>query len=259
MLDLTWLQVFALLGSAVIALVGGRFVGGAVHRALYRHVLLTRTRVDDRFVLRLEGPFELGGIVLVWQVLVGLIALPPDALSFCRNIGHIGLLLALGFGAMRMIDTAVEYLQGRSTWISDQRLSHALLPLARRVVKIALGTIVGVMVLARMGYAVGPLLVLIAIVGGCVALAAHRPVENILAAYALMGDHGVREGDRVTLDSGVAGVIEQIGMYSTRLRTQSNSHVIVPNRRLADAQIERSFQRPSTRPLSVVTPRAVNE
>ncbi len=139
----------------------------------------------------------------VWQVLVSLIAMPPGAISFCRNVGHIGLLLALGFAAMRMIDTGVEHVQRHS---ADQRFAGSLLPLARRLVKLALGAMVGVMVLARMGYAVGPLLVLLAIVGGGIALAARRPVENVLAAYALMGDHGLREGDCVTLDHGVGPV-----------------------------------------------------
>lgn len=261
MLDLTWWQVIALVGSSVISAVGGRLLGAAVHRASYRRVLLTRSHMDDRFVLRLQAPLEVAGIVLVWQVLISFIALPLAVLSFCRNVGHIGLLLALGFAALRIVDTAVEHIGSHSKWIADQRLAHSLLPLARRIVKIAIGAVVAVMVLARMGYAVAPLLVLLAIIGGCIALAAYRPLENILAAYAILGDHGIREGDSVTLDHGVTGVIEQIGLYSTRLRTPSSTHVIVPNRRLADAQIERSFQRPSTRPLAVVTstPRAANE
>jgi MscS family membrane protein len=260
MLDLTWWQVFALLGAGIVALVGGRLLGGTLHRAVYRHFLLTRSRADDRFVLRLEGPFEVGGIVLAWQVLISLMNLAPGALAFCRNLGHLGLLAALGFAAMRMIDTGVEHITTRKSWITDQRLSDALLPLGRRVAKLAIGCVVAVMMLARMGYAIGPLLVLLAIAGGCIALAAHRPVENVLAAYALLGDHGVREGDKVTLDGGVTGVIEQVGLYSTRLRTQASTYVIIPNRKLADAQIERSFQRPTTRPLSVVQPpRAANE
>jgi small-conductance mechanosensitive channel len=253
MLDLTWWQPFVLLGFAVVAVVGGRLLGGALHRALYRRVLLARTRVDDRFLLRLETPFELGGVVLVWQVLVSFMDLPPAVNAFVRNIGHIGLLLALGWGAMRTIDTGIEHVAKNSKWIADQRLSHSLLPLARRIAKIIVGTLVAVMVLSRMGYATGPLLVVLAIYGGCLALAAHRPLENVLAAYAILGDHGIREGDTVTLDSGVRGTIELIGLYSTRLRTPSHTHVIVPNRKLADAQIERSFQRPQTRPLGVVS------
>jgi len=235
-------------------------LGGALHRALYRHALLTRSRADDRFVLRLEAPMQAAGIVLVWQVLVSLIALPPGALAFCRDLGHLGLLASLGFGAMRMVDTAVEHLALRRGLLADQRLSSSLLPLARRVVNIAIGCVVAVMMLARMGYAVGPLLVLLGIVGGCIALAAHRPVENVLAAYALLGDAGVRVGDTVTLETGVTGVIEQIGLYSTRLRTVAATQVIIPNHKVADAQIERALQRPTTRPLSVVSPpRAAKE
>ena len=253
MLELSWVQIVALLASAGVSVFGGRMLGGALHRALYRRVLLARTRVDDRFMLRLEGPFELGGVVLAWQVLVSFMDLPVSVNAFVRNVGHIGLLLALGWAAMRTIDTGVEHIATRSKWIADQRLSHSLLPLARRVTKIIVGVLVAVMVLARMGYATGPLLVVLAIVGGCVALASRRPLENVIAAYAILGDHGIREGDVVTLENGVRGTIEQIGLYSTRLRTTSSTQVILPNRKLADAQLERSFQRPQTRPLGAVS------
>jgi MscS family membrane protein len=175
-------------------------------------------------------------------------------ITFCRAVGHIGLLLALGWGAMRMIDTGVETLSMRSRWITNQRASQALLPLARRITKIVLGVLIGVMILARLGYSVGPLLVLIAIVGAAAALASHRPLENVLAAYAILGDHGIREGDTVRLDSGVVGDIELIGLYSTRIRTGEGSYVIVPNRKLADAQIERSVVRPETRVHPAVPP-----
>jgi small-conductance mechanosensitive channel len=253
MLELTWVQVLALLLSVGVSVIGGRLLGAALHRALYRRVLLARTRVDDRFLLRLEGPFEVAGIVLAWQVLVSLMDLPVSVNAFVRNVGHIGLLLGLGWAAMRTIDTGVEHIATRSKWIADQRLSHNLLPLARRITKIIVGVLVAVMVLSRMGYATGPLLVVLAIVGGCVALAAHRPLENVIAAYAILGDHGIREGDIVTLENGVRGTIDQIGLYSTRLRTTSSTQVIIPNRKLADAQIERSFQRPQTRPLGVIS------
>jgi len=254
MLDLTWWQVFALVGTAVVAVFAGRLVGNWAHRAVYRRVLLTRTSIDDRFVLRLEGPAECVGMVIVWQLFVSFGDYPLAVLDVCRAVGTIGLLLALGWGAMRMLDTGVELLAMRSRWITNQRASQALLPLARRITKIVLGVLIAVMVLARLGYSVAPLLVLLAVVGAAVALASHRPLENVLAAYAILGDHGIREGDTVRLDSGVVGDIELISLYSTRIRTGEGSYVIVPNRKLADAQIERSVVRPSTRAHAAVPP-----
>jgi MscS family membrane protein len=254
MLDLTWWQVLALVGSAAIAIFGGKLVGDGAHRALYRRTLMTRSSTDDQFVLRLKGPLEAFSAVVLWQVLISFVEYPASVIEFCRGVGHIGLLVAIGWGALRLIDTAVDSIAIRSRWISNQRASQALLPLARRIAKVVIGVLISVMVLARLGYSVGPLLVLLAIVGAALALASHRPLENVLAAYAILGDHGIREGDTVSLDSGVVGDIEAIGMYSTRIRTGEGSYVIVPNRKLADAQIERSVVRPATRVHPAVPP-----
>lgn len=254
MLDLTWWQVFALVGTLAVSVFGGRLLGSWAHHALYRRMLVTHSRVDDRFWFRLEAPLELVGGIAAWQLLVSFGDYPASVLAACRTIGHIALLIAIGWGAMRVIDTGVETVSIHSRWITNQRASQSLLPLARRIAKLVLGVLIGVMILARLGYSIGPLLVLLAIVGAALALAAHHPLENVLAAYAILGDHGIREGDTVRLDSGVVGDIEVIGMYSTRIRVGEGSYVIVPNRKLADAEIERSVVRPSTRVVAAVPP-----
>lgn len=252
MQDLTWWQAVGLLLAAVAAFFGGRYLGAAVYRLIYRHLLMASTSTDDRFVVKLAGPLEALGVVVVWQVLVTFFALAPDVLTFCRTIGHVGLLAAIAWGAARGVDAAFELFAPR--WVIDQRPARSLLPLARRIAKSVVVVVIALMVLAQLGFAIGPLLVLFAVVGAALALAAVRPLENVFAAYAIMGDHGIREGDVVRLDARVSGVIEQIGLYSTRIRTADDSHVIVPNRRLADAEIERAFHRPPTRPHAAVPP-----
>lgn len=255
MLDLTWWQVFALVGSAAIAIFGGQLLGTWAHRTLYRRVLLTRSLADDRFVLRLEGPAVGLTMVGVWHLLLCFGAYSTSVLAFTRGLGNIALLVVIAWGAMRVIDTAVDSFSLHSRWIHNQRASAALLPLARRATKTVIATIIAVMVIDRMGFAVGPLLVLIAIIGAAIALASARPLENLIAAYALLGDHGIHEGDAVRLDSGVTGVIELIGLYSTRIRVSEDAFVIVPNRKLADAQIERSLVgRQTTRIGAAVAP-----
>jgi MscS family membrane protein len=254
MLDLTWWQALALVGTAAVAVFGGRLLGNRVHSALYRRLLITRSHLDDKLLLRMQGPLEAVGMVVVWQVLITFGDYPASVVAFCRGVGHIGLLLAIGWGAMRMIDTGIETFAIRTSWISNQRAAQSLLPLARRIAKIVLAVVIGVMILARLGYSVGPMLVLIAIIGAALALAAHHPLENVLAAYAILGDHGIREGDTVRLDSGVVGVIEAIGVYSTRIRRDNGSYVIVPNRKLADAQIERSVSGTATPVVGAVPP-----
>lgn len=252
MTDLTVWQGIGLLVAAVAALFGGRLLGGAIYRVIYRRVLMATTSTDDRFVVRLEGPLQALGVVAVWQVAVSFLELAPDVLASCRMVGHVGLLTAIAWGAVRGVDTVFELFAPR--WVTDQRPARSLLPLARRIAKGVVAGVIALMVLAQLGFAIGPLLVLFAVVGAALALAAVRPLENVLAAYTILGDHGIREGDSVRLDARISGVIESIGLYSTRIRTADSSQVIVPNRRLADAEIERAFHRPVTRSHAAVPP-----
>jgi len=252
MQDLTWWQGIGLLLAAAGASVGGRVLGAHLHGVLYRRVLLTASPTDDRFVLRLALPIELLVGVVLWQVLISLFSLGSELLAFCRGVGHVGLLVAIAWGVLRGIDTTFDVFAPR--WVVHQRAARSLLPLARRIAKSVMVGVIAIMVLSRLGFSTGPLLVLFAIVGGALALASVRPLENVLSAYALLGDHGLREGDRVCLETGVTGVIESIGLYATRIRTTASSYLIVPNRRLADAQIERAFHRPATASHAAVPP-----
>ena len=252
MQDLTWWQGLGLLLAAVAAFFGGQFLGHALHRVIYRRVLMATDPNDERFLVRLGGPLQMLTSVILWQIFVTFFELAPSVLEFCRTIGHVGLLVAVAWGIIRGVDVAFDLLAPR--WVTEQKAARSLVPLARRIAKVVVGAVIALMVLDRLGFAVGPLLVLFAIVGAALALAAVRPLENILSAYALMSDHGIREGDTVRLDARVSGVIESIGLYSTRIRTADHSHVIVPNRRLADAEIERGLSRTVTQPLGIVSP-----
>jgi MscS family membrane protein len=252
MQDLTWWQGVGLLLAAIAAFFGGQFLGHAAHRVIYRRVLMASDPHDESFLRRLGGPLRMLAAVVLWQVFVSFFSLAPSVLEFCRAVGHVGLLVALAWGIIRGVDVAFDLLAPR--WVTDQKAARALVPLARRIAKVVIGAVIALMALERIGFAIGPLLVLFAIVGAALALAAVRPLENVLSAYAIMSDHGIREGDTVRLDARVSGVIESIGLYSTRIRTADHSHVIVPNRRLADAEIERGIHRTVTQPLGVVSP-----
>jgi MscS family membrane protein len=247
MLHLSLGQALALLASATAAVVGGRYLGRVVHRALYRIALVTHTPRDERIVLRLTGPIEALVAVGIWEIAVSLVVLPLDVLDSARTAGRVGLLVALAWGALRVVDSVIGY--GGST------LARSALPVVRRVAKLVIGVVVAVMVLGALGFAIGPVLVVIGIAGAIAAVALYQPLQNAFAAYTLLNNH--IEGDFVRLETGVAGTIESIGLYATRIRTVDSSLVIIPNRRLADAQIE-TQRRPTRAHAAVPPPSTIN-
>ena len=246
MLHLTWWQSLALLGSAVAAIVGGRYLGRWLHRGVYRLTLVTHSPHDDRIVLRLTAPMEALAAVIIWEVAISLFYLPVDVLDVAHTAGRIGLLFALAWAALRTIDTVID------ARFSGHMITRVALPIAKRVAKTIVAVVVAAMVLAALGFAIGPVVVVLAVLGIAVAVAARGALENVFGAYAILSDHSVAEGDFVRLETGVSGTVEAIGMYSTRLRTADQSLVIIPNRRLADAQIE--TQRRPTRAHAAVPP-----
>jgi MscS family membrane protein len=238
MSQLTWWAMSVLLMSAALAFLGGRLIGRVLHRILYRIALTTHTPADDRIVLRLSGPIVAICTILMWQLLTTLLLSPGSALDLAHAIGSLGLLIALAYAGMRVIDAAIEAIAVRSRWITAHRVSQSLLPLVRRMIKVVLAIIVTVMVLSELGYAVGPAIAGLGIAGIAVALAAQKTLADVFGAFAIGVDHPFHEGDVIRLDNGLSGVVEAIGLRSTRLRTEERSLVTVPNSRLAEAAIE---------------------
>jgi small-conductance mechanosensitive channel len=70
-----------------------------------------------------------------------------------------------------------------------------------------------------------------------VALALQDTLSNLFAGLYLMADRPVTPGDYIKLDSGQEGYVMRIGWRSTRMCTQSNNVVFVPNSTMAKAVI----------------------
>jgi len=61
------------------------------------------------------------------------------------------------------------------------------------------------------------------------ALAAQDTLSNMISGFILMADRPFRIGDRITLASGEGGLVEEIGLRSSRFLTDDGSILIVPN------------------------------
>lgn len=76
--------------------------------------------------------------------------------------------------------------------------------------------------------------------GGAIAIGvgfgAQRPINNFLSGLILLTERPVRVGDMIQLGT-VTGIIESIGTRSTRVRTETNLEIIVPNSALLESNV----------------------
>jgi MscS family membrane protein len=75
-------------------------------------------------------------------------------------------------------------------------------------------------------------------VGGiAVALAAQKTLENVISGVSLIADQAVRAGDFLNLGD-VQGVVEEVGLRSTKIRTLDRTLVSLPNGQIANMKLE---------------------
>jgi small-conductance mechanosensitive channel len=84
-----------------------------------------------------------------------------------------------------------------------------------------------------------------AVVGLVIGFASQRTIGNIVAGILIAFSQPLRLGDEVEVQ-GTRGVVEEIGLTYTWIRTRENDRLVVPNERLASETIRNSTIRSST-------------
>ena len=131
--------------------------------------------------------------------------------------------------------------------VVDWRMSRRQLPAAaatrygilRRSVMTAIivvGILSGLLVVPQVRAIAAGLLASSAIVGLVVGFAAQRPLANFVAGIVIAFTQPLRLGDLVTVDD-VGGVVEEIGLTYTFIKTPDNERLVIPNEKLASDTI----------------------
>lgn len=74
------------------------------------------------------------------------------------------------------------------------------------------------------------------IAGIAIGMAAQKSLSNMISGIFLLADQPFEIGDAVDID-GIGGVVLDVGLFSTRIRTFDNKYLRIPNDAVANAKI----------------------
>lgn len=194
------------------------------------------SQLDHGLLAQLTRPFAVVWTLGVIYVVLPLLGLHSRVEGFVLTALRTGFLVVVFWVLISLLDVSCSLIM-RSAWATTHASAASLVPLAKRIVKVALLAILVVAVLADLGYPVASMIAGLGIGGLVVALAAQKTVENLFGAFAIGTDQPFRQGDYVRIE-GAEGTVEAIGLRSTRIRTLDRTLVTVPNGKLADMRIE---------------------
>lgn len=119
---------------------------------------------------------------------------------------------------------------------ADSKINTTAIKFVSNVLKIIVIAFAVVMVISEMGYNVNGLLTGIGVGGLAVSLAAQEAVADLIGGFVIVFDKPFIVGDFIQTPD-VMGVVQDVTMRSTKIRTLEDSIITVPNSKLADSAI----------------------
>ena len=212
----------------------------------------TKNRLDDILFRMLEAPVLLGiALGAIW-IATSRLNLNIDLDKFIQKAYQILIVVNITWFFVRFVNALIEeYIQPIADDPNNKRIDNNVLPLIRRSLLGIIWIIGAVMALNNAGVNVGTLVASLGIGGLAFALAAQDTIKNIFGGITIFTDRPFRIGDRIKVD-GFDGIIEDIGIRSTRLRTLDRCLVTIPNYKIVEASVENVSEEPMRRIVSKI-------
>lgn len=233
----------AIVGAAIAWLIGlavrrllGWLLAEWVHR---KKVPLTREAIDLR--LRPLG-FLVMGLGLRWMVLLLCLDMPP--LVLCLSFLNPLIWVLAAWALCRVIDLIGDLID--VLCLQSSRVS-AVARMVWPVTSLAAKLVILVAVLCRLltvfGWDLSTVLAGLGIGGLAFALGAQDSLKNLFGSITLIADRPFVVGDRVKIGGTEEGIVEMVGLRSTRLRGFDDTQITIPNSNLTTMLISNPGRR----------------
>jgi MscS family membrane protein len=208
----------------------------------------TRTDLDDILIETVRRPLEYLILILGIGFALYLLALPTEPVNLRRAATiaiKVLLTLDITWFIFRLVDAISDFFM-RAAGRTESKLDDSLIPLVRKSAKVFVGILAFILLVQNMGYSVSGLLAGLGIGGLAVGLAAKDTLANVFGSVAILLDRPFTIGDWIAGD-GFEGVVEEIGLRSTRIRTFAKTQVSIPNQQLANMTVNNWSRMPRRR------------
>lgn len=196
----------------------------------------TNTDIDDKLLDAALGPVRLIIIALGIQLSVEVL-LPNDGLFSTASvvISRTLIAMALLIGVYRFVD--IMLISSRQVLsLTGIRIEDPLLPFVRVSIKLFVMAVGLVIILQVWGFDISGLIAGIGIGGLGISLAAQDTIANLFGFISIVGDRPFDVGDYIKTTD-VEGLVEHVGLRSTRVRQMNQALVTLPNNKLANSAI----------------------
>lgn len=161
-----------------------------------------------------------------------------------QQILHVLFLLVVVYEIVRAVEKIIDYWAYRQTQKQGEDESEqnkSVMRILKVMIKMVLWIVALLMVLSNLGVNITSLVASLGIGGIAVALALQNVLSDLFSSFSIFIDKPFRIGDYIAVGEH-SGVVERIGMKTTRLRTLLGEELVISNKELTSARVQ-NFKR----------------
>lgn len=226
---LKFLFIFAV--SVVVA-----FVAKTVLRQVLKPLTKkTKTKIDDLIIKSISSIIFYVVVILGFKIGIQHFDFGTEIYSSLVNSLFILIVVVM---ILRIITNFSRHWLEEWASKTESTADDRLIPLVAKILKV-ITIVLGIFfIFDTWNINLSPLLATAGIAGIAIGFAVRDSLANILGGIQLVLDKTFKVGDKVQLDSGEMGVIQDIGIRSTKLKTYDNEVIFIPNGILANTKVK---------------------
>ncbi len=198
----------------------------------------TKTKLDDMLVEKTNKPVSWLLIFIGARIALEFLDLQNGFADIIYKGNNSLIYISVGIVIVSVITTIIDHWGITVAKKTASTIDDALVPLFRKITKAVMFIMLGIMVLDIWGINVAGLLAGVGIAGLAIGFAIKDSLANIFGGISLIMDKTFNVGDKIALPDGTVGVVQDVGIRATRIKTYDNEVLVVPNGTLSTAIIK---------------------
>lgn len=238
-----WKYLFSLI-YIFLAFYFSKFLDYLTRVWLKKLTAKTKTQFDDLLLDVLNGPIKVVAFIIFLRIGLDVFDWPPLVQTILSKSLTIIVAVSLTYMALKFVDLVMGYWRTRAKGEGDRTFDEQLFPIVRKSLKVFISVVAVLVTLDNMDVDITAAIASLSIGGLAVGLAAQDTLANLFGAVSVFVDKPFKIGDRIQLES-VDGIVESIGLRSTRVRNLDGHLITVPNKTMGNATITNITRRPN--------------
>lgn len=229
-----WLAIFVIV---LLSFIVERIVRLIVGRYVSNWMLNKKIDFDKAKERHFTLPIGIMTFSGFWTMAIRFLEFQDAVLSTFLRGGYVVFTIACVFAANRVVDVISVWLLGKAM-DTENKYDDILVPLISKTSKFILFCVGIVFIGNSLTLDMKSIIAGMGIGGFAFAFAAKDTIANLFGSLTVLLDKPFQIGDLINIGGNIEGVVEQVGIRSTRVRTLYDSMITVPNGTLTSTHID---------------------